>query len=156
MFEVVENGWSCSDGFKLRVAVASKEAIGLELLECMEPLLSVIVEHVFGVYDGNIEVLQSSTDLGSNGLGVVGLSTFELLHTFFELLDLTGVVTGRDAELLDIYFFVIRKFRSVGVRSREPMIAVSVEPLIVSSSRCLADFRVALAVAESKKSARVL
>ena len=50
------------DGFKIRVEVVSKETIGLELLECMEPLLSVIVEHVFGVHDGNIEVLESSTD----------------------------------------------------------------------------------------------
>jgi hypothetical protein len=35
--------------------------IGLKLLECVEPFLSVIIEHVFGVYDGNIEVLQNST-----------------------------------------------------------------------------------------------
>ncbi len=94
----------------------SKETIGLKLLDRVEPLLSVIIEHVFGVYDGNIEVLQSSVNGGNNGLGVVGLNTFELLHKFFELLDHRGVVTGSDAELLDIGFFVIRKFRHVGVR----------------------------------------
>jgi hypothetical protein len=42
----------------------------------VEPLLSVIIEHVFGVYDGNIEVLQSSVNGDSNGLGVVGLNVF--------------------------------------------------------------------------------
>jgi hypothetical protein len=31
------------------------------------------------MYDGNIEILQSSVNGGSNGLGVVGLNTFELL-----------------------------------------------------------------------------
>ncbi len=56
-FQGVENVWSCSDGFKFRVAVAIKEIIGLKLLDRVEPLLSVIIEHVFGVYDGNIEVL---------------------------------------------------------------------------------------------------
>jgi hypothetical protein len=40
--EGVENAWSCNDGFKLRVAVASKEVIGLNLFECVEPLLSVM------------------------------------------------------------------------------------------------------------------
>jgi hypothetical protein len=60
MFEGVENTWSCTDGF--RVPGASKEAIGLKLLERVEPLLSVIIEHVFGVYDGNIEVLQISVN----------------------------------------------------------------------------------------------
>jgi hypothetical protein len=54
--EDVENAWACSDGFKLRVVVASKEAIGLKLLESVEPLLSVIIEHDFGMYDGNIMI----------------------------------------------------------------------------------------------------
>ena len=57
----------------------SKETIGLKMLERVEPLLSVIIEHVFGMYDGNTEVLQSSVNGGSNGLVVVGLNTFELL-----------------------------------------------------------------------------
>jgi hypothetical protein len=60
-------------------------------------LLSVIIEHVFGVYDGNIEELQISADGGSNGLGVVGLNSFELFHKFFKVLDRIGIVTGRDA-----------------------------------------------------------
>ncbi len=69
------------------------------------------------MYDGNIEVLlQSSADGGSNDLGVVGLNDFESIHKFFDLLDRSGVVTGRDTELLDIGFFVIRKFRRVEVR----------------------------------------
>jgi hypothetical protein len=49
------------------------------------------------VHDGNIEVLPSSADGVSDGLGVVGLNAFELLHEFFELLDRIGLVTGRDA-----------------------------------------------------------
>jgi hypothetical protein len=139
-FEGVENARSSSDGFKLRVADTSKEVIGLKLLECVEPFLSVIIEHVFGVYNGKIEVLQNSTDGGSNGLDVVGLNTFELLHKFFELLDRSGVVTGRDVELLDIGFFVIRKFRHVGIRDYESVVPAFVEPWIVSSSRSFADF----------------
>jgi hypothetical protein len=55
----------------------------------VEPLLSVIIEHDFGMYDGNI---------------------------------------------------VIRKFRHVGVRGCEPLVPVFVEPWIVPSSRCFADF----------------
>ena len=50
------------------------------------------------------------------------------------------MVTDREAELLDIDFFMIRKFRIDGVRSREPMIPVSIEPLIVSSSRSFSNF----------------
>jgi hypothetical protein len=121
-FQGVENAWSCSDGFKFRVAVAIKEIIGLKLLDRVEPLLSVIIEHVFGVYDGNIEVLQSSANGGSNALGVVGLNVVELLHKFFELVDRIGVVTGRDAELLDIGFFLIRKFRHVGFRGCQSVV----------------------------------
>jgi hypothetical protein len=49
------------------------------------------------VHDGNIEVLPSSADGVSDGLGVVGLNACELLHEFFELLDRIGLVTGRDA-----------------------------------------------------------
>jgi hypothetical protein len=106
----------------------------------VEPLLSVIIEHVFGVYDGNIETLQSSGNGGSNVLGVVGLNVFELPHKFFDLLDCNGVVTGRDTELLDIGFFVIRKFRRVGVRGFQSVVPDFVEPWIVSSSRSFADF----------------
>ena len=87
------------------------------------------------MYDGNNEVLQSSVDGGSHGLDVDGLNVFELLHKFFELLDRSGVVTGRDAELLDIGFFVIRKFRRVGVGGCESVVPAFVEPWIVSSSR---------------------
>ncbi len=68
----------------------------------MEPLLSVIIEHVFGVYDGNIEVLQISFNGDSNVLDVVGLNVFELFHKFFELMDRNGVVTDYDAELHDV------------------------------------------------------
>ena len=121
--EDVQNAWAYSDGFKIRVKRASKEAIGLKLIDRVEPLLSVIIDHVFGVYDGNIEVLQSSVDGDSNDLGVVGLNAFELIHKFFELLDHIGVVTGRDIDLLDIGFFVIRKFRLVGVRGYESGLA---------------------------------
>ncbi len=94
----------------------------------METLLSVIIEHVFGVYDGNIKVLQSSANGGNTGLVVVGLNTFELLHKFFDLMDRSGVVTGHDAEILDIGFFVIRKFRRVGVRDCKPVVSTFVEP----------------------------
>ena len=97
----------------------------------MEPFLPVIVEHIFGVHDDNIEVLQNSADGGSNALGVVGLNAFDLLHKFFELLDRSGLVTGRDAEVLDIGLFVIRKFGSVRVGDCQPVIPVSVEPCIV-------------------------
>ena len=139
-FEDVENAWVCSDDFKVRVAGTKKETIDLKLLERVEPFLSVIIEHVFGGNVGNLEVLQSSTDGSSNFLGVVGVDAFELLHKSFELLDRSGVVTGRDAELLDIGFFVIRKFSRVGVGGCEPVVPALVEPWIVSSSRCLADF----------------
>jgi hypothetical protein len=45
----------------------------------VESLLSVIIEHVFGVYDGNLEVLlQNSANGGNNGLGVVGLNIWIL------------------------------------------------------------------------------
>jgi hypothetical protein len=37
----------------------------------MEPFLSVIVEYNFGVYDGNVEVLQSSVDGDNIGLGEI-------------------------------------------------------------------------------------
>ncbi len=60
------------------VAGASKEAIGLKVLERVESLLSVIIEHVFGVYDGNLEVLPNSTNGGNNGLDVVGLNIWIL------------------------------------------------------------------------------
>ena len=84
--EDVEDAGARRNRFQLRVAVASEEAIGLKLLERMEPFLPVIVEHVFVVHDDNIEVLQSSADRVSDGLGVVGLNAFELLHEFFECL----------------------------------------------------------------------
>ncbi len=80
-----------------------------------EDYLSVIVEHIFGVHDGNVEVLQISVDGDTNGLDVVGLNTFELFHKFFELLDCGDVVSGRDVDLVDIGFFMIRKYRIVGV-----------------------------------------
>jgi hypothetical protein len=67
------------------------------------------------VHDGNIEVLQSSADRVSDGLGVVGLNAFELLHEFFEFLDHGGLVTGRDAELLDIGLLVLGKLNRVRV-----------------------------------------
>ncbi len=44
--------------FKLRVAGASKKAMDLKLLERVEPLLSGIIEHVFGMYDANIVIRQ--------------------------------------------------------------------------------------------------
>jgi hypothetical protein len=106
----------------------------------MEPFLTVIIEHIFVVQDGNIEVLQSSADGVSDGLGIVGLNDFELLHEFFELLDRSGLVAGRDSELFDVSFFVLGKYRRVGMRGSEPEVPVFVESCIVSSSRCLADF----------------
>jgi hypothetical protein len=106
----------------------------------MEPFLPVIIEHIFVVHDGHIEVLQSSPDGVINGLGVVGLNSFELLDEFFELLDRSGLVAGRDVELLDISFFVLGKLRRVGMRGSDPVVPDFVEPCIVSSSRFLADF----------------
>jgi hypothetical protein len=53
----------------------------------VEPLLSVII---FGVYDGNIEVLQISVNGGRNELDVVGLNAFELS----ESLDALGFETS--------------------------------------------------------------
>jgi hypothetical protein len=67
-FEDVENVGTRSDEVQLRVAVASEGAIGLKLLERMEPFLTVIIEHIFVVQDGNIEVLQSSAVGVSDGL----------------------------------------------------------------------------------------
>jgi hypothetical protein len=52
----VENVFPNSDGFKLRVADVSKKAMDLKLLERVEPLLSGIIEHVFGMYDANIVI----------------------------------------------------------------------------------------------------
>ena len=98
----------------------------------MLPLLSIIVDHVFGVYDGNVEVLQRSAD-GPN---------FELLHC-------VAVVSGRDSELLDIGFFMIR---GVGVRSREHGPSFCLTSPVPTASPISA---AALAVAESKKSAGI-
>ncbi len=92
------------------------------------------------MYDGNVEVLQNSVDGVRNGFGVVGLlNTFDLFHKFFDLLNYGVVVSDRDPELLDIGFFMIRKFRSVGVGCLTPMIPASVEPWIFSSSYFLTD-----------------
>jgi hypothetical protein len=52
----------------------------------------------------------------------------------------SSVVTGRNAELLDICVFVIREFNRVGVRGCESVVPAFVERWVVSSSRCLADF----------------
>jgi hypothetical protein len=54
--EDVENAFPSSDGFKLLVAGASKKVMDLKLLECVELLLSGIIEHVFGMYDANIVI----------------------------------------------------------------------------------------------------
>ena len=70
--EDVENAGTRCNRFQLRVAGASEEAIGLKLIERMEPFLTVIIDHIFVVPDGNTEVLQSSADGVSDGLGVVG------------------------------------------------------------------------------------
>ena len=103
---------------------------------------------------GNLEVLQSSTDGGSNFLVVVGVDAFELLHKSFELLDRTSVVTGRDAELLDICVFVIREFNRVGVGGCEPVVPAFVEPWVLSPVPAASPISTAdLSVAESKKSA---
>jgi hypothetical protein len=109
----VENAGVRNNRFQLRVADANEEAIGLKLLERMEPFLTVIIEHIFVVPDDNTEVLQNSADGVSDGLGVVGLNVFELIHEFFELLDHIGLVTGRDAELLDIGLLVLGKLNRV-------------------------------------------
>ena len=69
----------------MRVLSASNESIGLELLWCMPPLLGIVVEHVFRVFDVNAETLQSSVDICVSGVGVVGLDSFELLKKFFEV-----------------------------------------------------------------------
>ncbi len=87
--EDVENALQSNDGFKLRVAGASKKAMDLKLLERVEPLLSGIIEHVFGMYDANI---------------------------------------------------VIRKFRRVGVRGCEPVVAAFVELWIVQITVCIQRF----------------
>ena len=79
----------------------------------MEPFLPVIVEHVFVVHDGNVEVLQSSADSVSDVLGVVGLNAFELFHEFFEFLDGRCLVSGDDAEILDIGLLVLGKLNRV-------------------------------------------
>ena len=39
----------------------------------MFPLLTIGFEHVFRVFDGNVETLQSSVDSCDSGVGVVGL-----------------------------------------------------------------------------------
>ncbi len=113
----IRNAGTHRHRFQLRVPVAIEEAIGLKLLERMEPFLPVIVEHVFVVNDGNIEVLQSSADRVIDSLGVVGLTgnAFELIHEFFEFLDRIGLVTGGDAELLDIGLLVLGKLNRVRV-----------------------------------------
>jgi hypothetical protein len=92
------------------------------------------------VDDGNIEELQSSADRVSDVLGVVGLNAFELLHEFFEFLDGRSLVTGDDAELLDIGLLVLGKLDRVRMRGREPKVPAFVESSIVSSARRLADF----------------
>lgn len=66
------------------------------------PLLVIVVEHVFGVYDGNVEVLQSSADGGGSDLDVVGLNTFEMVQKFVELMCCRALVSGRDSELLKL------------------------------------------------------
>jgi hypothetical protein len=102
--------------------------------------LSVIIEHVFGGNVGNLEVLQSNNDGSSNVLGVVGVDSFELIHKSFDLLVRSSVVTGHNTEMLDIGFFVIRKFNLVGVGGCESVVPTFVERWVVSSSRCLTDF----------------
>jgi hypothetical protein len=138
--EDVEDAGARSNRFELRVAGASEEAIGLKLLERMEPFLPVIVEHVFVVHDGNVEELQSSADRVSDVLDVVGLNAFELLHEFFEFLDGSCLVTSDDAELLDIGLLVLGKLDRVRMRGREPKVPAFVESWKVSSARRLADF----------------
>ena len=63
-----------------------------------------------------------------------------MLHEFFELLDRIGLVTDRDAELLDIDLLVLGKLNRVGMRGYELEVFSFVEPCIVSSSRYLTDF----------------
>ncbi len=87
----------------------------------MSPLLDIVVEHVFSVFDGNVEVLQSSVDRCDSFIHVVGLDSFELLKNFFELLHCCVLVSSRDTELLDIGLFI---FCSI-----EPMISTFVETL---------------------------
>ena len=65
------------------------------------------------MHDGNVEVLQSSADSVSDVLGVVGLNSFELLHEIIESLDTSGLVTGDDAEILDIGLLVLGKLNRV-------------------------------------------
>jgi hypothetical protein len=139
-FEDVENAWACSDRFKFRVAATSKETIDLKLLGRVEPFLSVIIEHVFGGNIGNVEALQSSNDGSNDFLCVVGIDTFDLLQKPSEVLDRSSVVTGRNAELLDICVLVFREFDSIRIGRCEPVVPAFVERWVVSSSRCLADF----------------
>ena len=75
----------------------------------MPPLLSKVVEHVFRVFDGNVEALQNSVDICGSGVGVVGLDTFELLQKFFEVMHCYTPVTNRDEEFLDVALLMIRE-----------------------------------------------
>jgi hypothetical protein len=50
------------------------------------------------------------------------------------------LVTGDDAELLDIGLLVLRKLDRVRIRGREPKVPAFVESSIVSSARRLADY----------------
>ena len=71
-FEDVENAGTCGDRIIIRVVGASKETIGLELLGCVTPLLSLIIDHVFSVLDGNVESLQRRADSCDSGVRVFG------------------------------------------------------------------------------------
>jgi hypothetical protein len=139
-FEDVENAWACSDRFKFRVATTSKETIDLKLLGRVEPFLSVIIEHVFGGSIGSVEALHGSNDGSNNFLRVVGLDTFDLLQEPSEVLGRSSVVTGRNAELLDVGVLVLREFDCIRIGRCKPVVPAFVERWVGSSSRCLADF----------------
>ena len=81
----------------------------------MFPLLTIGFEHVFRVFDGNVETLQSSVDSCDSGVGVVGLDTFDLVKKFFEVIHCCALVSDRDVELLDIGLLMIRELCSIRV-----------------------------------------
>ena len=82
--------------------VASEEPIDLELLGRVTPLLPHIVEHIFRMFDCDVEALQLSFDRCRSDLRIVGVNSLEVtevVQKFFEVLCPHTVVAGCNAEL---------------------------------------------------------
>ena len=86
----------------------SKLVVELKLSRGVLPLLTVVINHAFGVFVCNIETLQSTDDSFHSVLGgVIWLDHLVGFEEMFERIDWSVLVTPDDVELLHVEFIMI-------------------------------------------------